>query len=58
LKRDIIKTGKWRGFNKYLFRYLWSDAVYEGVMAQEVEQTRPDAVVEIGGFKAVNYSVL
>lgn len=58
LKRDIIKTGTWRGFGKYLFRYLWSDAVYEGVMAQEVEQIRPDAVVEIGGFKAVNYAVL
>ncbi len=58
LKRDIVKTGTWRGFNKYLFRYLWSDAVYEGVMAQEVERTRPDAIKEIGGFKAVNYAVL
>jgi hypothetical protein len=58
LKRDIVKTGTWRGFNKYLFRYLWDDAVYEGVMAQEVEKTRPDAVKEVGGFKTVNYAVL
>lgn len=58
LKRDITKLGKWRGFNLYRFKYLWDDIIHMGVMAQEVEKSRPDAVVQVGGFKAVNYGAL
>jgi hypothetical protein len=29
-----------------------------GVMAQDVEKVTPEAVEEIGGFKAVNYGLI
>jgi hypothetical protein len=45
LKRDIAALGRHAdGINFYRFRYLWSDTVHVGVMAQEVAATRPEAV--------------
>jgi hypothetical protein len=32
----------------YRYRYLWSDAVYVGVMAGEVALIRPDAIIRDG----------
>lgn len=58
LKKDIKKIGKWKGFNLYRFKYLWEDVLRIGVMAQEVKKSRPDAIVNIGDFMAVNYGVL
>lgn len=47
LKRDIRKIGQLsRDIGIYRFRYAWSDQVYVGVLAQEVQKVRPDAVVE------------
>jgi len=44
------------GLNLYRYRYLWSDAEYVGVLAQEVEKTRPDAVVQgADGYLRVDY---
>jgi outer membrane immunogenic protein len=46
LKRDIVLIGRLdNGLGLYRYRYLWSDTVYVGVMAQEVALIRPDAVV-------------
>jgi hypothetical protein len=44
----------------YRYRYLWSDAVYVGVMAQEVASLRPDAVVRdsLDDYLRVDYSRL
>lgn len=57
LKEDIAKVGElYDGSNVYRYRYKGDDTPRIGLMAQEVEQTRPDAVVEIGGFKALNYA--
>ena len=58
LKRDIKKVGKLNGFNLYRFKYLWDDVMRLGFIAQEVEKKRPDAVVKVGMFKAVNYGAL
>lgn len=59
LKKDIKKVGKFKGFNLYRFKYIWDDfTVHLGFMAQEVEKTRPDAIIEINGWKAINYGVL
>lgn len=58
LKRDIKPKGMRNGHKWYEFRYMWDDAVHEGVMAQEVQETNPDAVHDIGGFMAVDYSKL
>jgi len=46
LKRDVALVGVLdNGLGVYRFRYLWSDTVYVGVMAQEVALIRPDAIV-------------
>ena len=57
LKENIEPIGKlYDGTDIYRYNYLWDDVPRIGVMAQEVERTRPDAVTEVGGFKAVDYS--
>lgn len=62
LKQDIVLLGKdmVTGFNIYEFAYLGSPEVrYRGVMAQEVKEVRPDAVItDSDGFMAVNYATL
>lgn len=60
LKRDIALIGHLdNGLGLYSYRYLWSDTVYVGVMAQEVAATMPSAVV-VGddGYLRVNYQTL
>ncbi|MGO9357378.1 MAG: outer membrane beta-barrel protein [Xanthobacteraceae bacterium] len=61
LKRDIALVGRRDdGLGIYRYRYLWSDAVYVGVMAQEVALIHPDAVVRdpLTGSLAVDYGRL
>lgn len=56
LKEDIAPVGElYDGTNIYSYRYKGDPVPRIGVMAQEIEKTNPDAVTEIGGFKAVNY---
>lgn len=59
-KKDIIGLGTLMGHAIYAFRYLWEAGTprHVGVMAQEVEKTRPDAVTEINGVRFVNYQKL
>lgn len=57
-KKDIRKRGRIDDTNIYEFRYRGEQAdapKHLGVMAQEVEKTRPEAVIEIGGVKHVDY---
>jgi hypothetical protein len=60
LKRDIAALGRNAGgLNLYRFRYLWSDTVHVGVMAQEVAVTQPDAVQQgADGYLRVDYARL
>ena len=59
VKENIVPDGTtYKGHNVYHFNYVWDDVRRRGVMAQEVEQTRPDAVVEIDGIKHVAYGAL
>ena len=61
IKTDIEPIGQRNGHNWYKFRYVWEDpgTVHEGVMAQEVMQTRPDAVsTHPMGFFVVDYDAL
>jgi hypothetical protein len=48
------------GLGLYSYRYLWSDTIYVGVMAQEVALIRPDAIVRGGldDYLRVDYSRL
>lgn len=53
LKKDVKKIGNTaKGHNLYEFKYLWSDDVRVGVMADEV----PHAIAgQIGGYNVVDY---
>ena len=57
LKEDIHKVGKTNdGQNIYAYRYKGDPTPQMGLMAQEVEKKRPDAVVTTAsGYKAVDY---
>lgn len=57
LKKDIKKIGKTDdGQNLYSYKYKGSSEPQIGLMAQEVERERPDAVVTTpSGYKVVNY---
>jgi hypothetical protein len=61
LKRDIILVGHLDdGLGLYRYRYLWSDTVYVGVMAQEVALIHPKAVVRgiLDDYLRVDYGRL
>ncbi len=57
LKEDIAKIGETRdGQNIYSFRYKGDPVPRMGLMAQEVEQRHPEAVIaHPSGFKMVDY---
>ena len=57
LKTDIARVGTLdNGLPGYSYRYKAGGPIHIGVMAQDVETVRPEAVVEVGGFKAVDYA--
>lgn len=61
LKRDIELVGRRSdGLGLYSFKYVWSDATYIGVMAQEVALIHPEAVLHdpLTGYLAVDYGRL
>ena len=60
VKKDVVRIGTHRlGFGIYCFSYLWSEDKYIGVLAQEVNQVRPDAVVvDPDRFLGVDYSAI
>ena len=61
LKRDIaLLARRGDGLGVYSFKYVWSENVYVGVMAQEVALLYPDAVLrdDLTGYMAVNYTRL
>ncbi len=61
LKRDIALVGRRDdGLGLYRYRYLWSDTVYVGVMAQEVALIHHDAIVRdaLDDYLKVDYGRL
>ena len=54
-KENIAPVGKYKGLNVYDFNYKWSPERHRGLMAQEVEQVKPEAVGEINGLKYIDY---
>jgi hypothetical protein len=61
LKRDITLIARLDdGLGLYRYRYLWSDTVYVGVMAQEVALLHPDAIVRdaLDDYLRVDYGRL
>lgn len=60
LKTDIAKVGvAANGLPLYNFRYVGDQAVYQGVMAQDVIERFPEAVNTMpNGYLAVRYDML
>lgn len=59
VKTDIKRVGMTDdGLPVYTYRYKWGGPVQMGVMAQEVAEVNPAAVVNVGGMLAVNYGEL
>jgi len=59
LKENIEKVGKLDGHSLYRYNYKGHDKEHIGVMAQEVEKKRPDAVKKTsGGVRMVDYGAL
>jgi hypothetical protein len=57
LKTDISRVGTLdNGLPVYAYRYIDGGPMHIGVMADEVQAVKPEAVGEIGGFLAVNYA--
>lgn len=55
LKQDITPVGElYDGQEVFRYRYIGSPVWQIGLMAQDVEKVIPDAVTEVGGYKAVN----
>lgn len=59
IKKDVKRVGKTDdGQPIYTFRYKDGGGIQMGLMAQEVERKKPEAVVEgPGGIKMVNYNL-
>lgn len=56
VKTDIHRVGTLdNGLPVYSYSYEWGGPPEIGLLAQDVEKFRPDAVHEVGGIKAVNY---
>ena len=54
MKEDIKDTGEtYKGFPVYTFKYKGQGKINTGLMAQDVEKTRPDAVFEMGDVKSI-----
>lgn len=60
LKEDIKYLGTSpQGYKKYSFKYKADPSkTYEGVMAQDIQKIKPEAVIVKDGFLAVDYSLL
>jgi hypothetical protein len=60
LKREIKRIGEHAlGIGVYSYKYIWDNIPQVGVMADEVELVRPEAVITgADGFKMVDYGAL
>lgn len=57
MKENIRRIGQTtRGHNVYEFNYIGDDRQRQGVLAHEVMLTQPEAVHDVGGYLAVDYS--
>ena len=57
-KENIKQVGKTNDGQKiYAFRYKSGGPIQMGLMAQEVEKKKPEAVKEVGGVKMVDYGI-
>ena len=59
LKTDVSRVGvRPDGIPLYVWRYLWGGPLQIGPMAQDVQALYPEAVVDLGGFLAIDFARL
>jgi hypothetical protein len=59
LKTNIVRVGtSSSGIPEYEFNYKDSAVKYHGAMADEVEKINPQAVIDMNGYKMVNYTMI
>lgn len=58
LKYNVGQIGEWEGIPIVTYRYTFGGPARIGMIAQDVQESRPEAVVVIGGFLAINYGAL
>lgn len=60
LKRDIVKVGEFKdGLGLYRYRYVGSNDLHRGVMADEVARLRPWALgPTVNGYASVDYGAI
>ncbi len=59
LKENIVPAGKKNGFDLYEFNYIGvPEEKFKGVIAQDIQETNPEAVFEHEGYLAVDYDKL
>jgi len=59
MKENIERIGEENGYPTYRFNYKHDpDKTYIGVMAQDIEKVKPEAIIEEDGIKYVNYDML
>lgn len=59
MKEDVRFIGRRAdGIGIYHFRYKGQPTLFQGVMAQDVQKTRPEAVSEVDGVLQVDYALL
>ena len=59
LKKNIERVGTLKpGIDLYAYEYTWGGGSRVGVLAQEVAEVNPAAIVNVGGYMAVDYAVL
>jgi Chaperone of endosialidase len=57
VKENKVEVGRLHdGLPVYAFNYIGDPTPRIGLLAQDVEKVRPDAVTEVGGVKAVDYA--
>lgn len=58
LKKNIRQVGNLEnGLPVYEYSFNWENKTRHGLMADDVERFRPEAVAEINGYKHVNYGL-
>jgi hypothetical protein len=58
VKTEITRVGRIEnGLPVYTFRYKDGGPMQIGLMAQDVEKVRPEAVIDLGGLKIVDYAM-
>lgn len=59
LKKNINKVGTYKGFDVIEFDYLWDSGRRTGLIAQQVQKRKPEAVGKLpNGYLYINYALV